>query len=141
VTPIADRVTELFELLAAAPEGLNKPQIGFMMKLGIDRVEQVIYALRHELGAGDTINVTCDPDPDDPQGPYIYKLTGTLDEARSWLGNRGQHIEAEMATWLAVTTSLLAGADRRTREGKRLATIERNLTFMLAQLADLSEDA
>jgi hypothetical protein len=134
----ADRVTQLFELLAAAPDGLTKPQIAYLMTLSIDRVEQVVHDLRIELGGGDTVTVPCDPDPDNPGGPWIYKLVGNITDAKEYFGYRVRGLEAEMVTMYAMTESLLRSADKRTRDGRQLGAIHRHLGRMLEDLEEIN---
>jgi hypothetical protein len=131
--PRTDRRDMLFDLLAAAPKGLNINQIAYMLSCSKATAEVAVHDLREYL-RGDTINVPCDPDPDNVGGPWLYRLVGSYSEVRQWSGWTMENLENRMRTEQAMLQSMANGSDGRTKEGKLIRALFTGVTNLLAQV-------
>jgi hypothetical protein len=91
--------------------------------------------LRLLLGNDDQINLVCDP-----QGtgqPWLYRLIGDVDGARSWVANRLRDSETRIGTIRAICSSLVSATDGRSADGRRARIMDKGLTRILEDLAEL----
>jgi hypothetical protein len=132
-----ERMTALFDLLVASPEGLTWEQIA--NEMGWDRraTDKTIHDLRMFLGDDDTINLPAERPLDG--GKWTYKLTGTFDLTAEWVNNRLQDFSTRLFTMYAMVKSLVKHLDGRTIEGRKAARWERHLRRLIEDLADIDE--
>ena len=125
---------DLFDLLAAEPDGLTIPEMTEALSVGQTRIQQAIRDLRLFLGEFDSINVI-----NERQGrgePHRYRLVGTFNESREWVIGRINDTESRLKTLGAVSASLVAATDGRSAEGKRARLISKVVTRLVEDLHD-----
>jgi hypothetical protein len=91
--------------------------------------------LRLMLGNDDQLNLVCET-----QGmnqPWLYRLVGNVDGARNWVGSRLRDAETRITTIRAVCASLVTATDGRTADGRRSRIMNKGLTRILEDLAEL----
>ena len=96
----------------------------------------VTRALRITIGAGDSINLVCEP-----QGSgelWRYRLVGTYEAARPWNANRLGDIEARLETIAGVSRSLVAATDGRRVDGRKARLIAKTVGRLVEDLAELN---
>jgi hypothetical protein len=135
-----ERVVLLFDFLVAHPERVTMKQIMAHTRWAKSVTKQAIRDLRLSMGDQDTINLVCDPDPSQPRGQYLYGLVGTVEKSRAWQTTRLLDTESRIETQLAVASSISAGTDGRSRDGKRARLIKKALGRLLEDLRELSLD-
>ena len=96
---------------------------------------QVVRRLRLVF-AGDDINLVCEPQM--LREPWVYKLVGNVEDARSWSTNRISDIETRLETIQAVAESLTNATDGRTIEGRKARKIHRTLGYLIGELAEIA---
>jgi len=129
-------VGQAYDLLAAAPEGLNKHQIADGLGVSVHEVTHLIRDLRLTLGSDD---ITVTTDPNGMRQPWIYRLVGTLGGAVRWIRNRVKDSEARIETLYAVIAPVAKVADKRTMEGRKAVLILRAVGRLREDLTDLGE--
>jgi len=94
--------------------------------LGWERTKlvKIVRVLRGILARnGDTITVTCDPDPYDPNGPWVYTLRGGGEvndpEETVWIVNRFLDMLTRLQTLGDVEQVVINATDGRTNKGKK----------------------
>lgn len=106
---------ELFDLLTATPDGLDRYQIEERLALVHSyHVNQVIHRLRRVLGEGDTINVVHRKEG----WRTVYFLSGDLDGTTPWTRTMCRDQLTRLETMSAVWRSIVTGSDGRTVEGR-----------------------
>lgn len=135
---IEDRVLQLFDQHVANPKGLTLDQMTYDQGCSTVLTRLVIRKLREACAATDTVNLVCEPNPSDPNGQWLYRLAGNLDDARWWLSNRIGDAESRVRTLQDVTSALSRSADGRTAEGRRVRIIDRALTRLVEDLDELA---
>lgn len=134
-----DRRDLLIDFLTATPSGGSLADI--MMALGISNaslIRTAIHDARIHLGDNEDMNLVWDMGYDGfANWTHIYRLVGSLDEARPWVRNRLDDAETRFTTIEAVTASIVRGTSGRTRDGRRARVIERSLRRMREDIADI----
>jgi hypothetical protein len=123
----------LFDLLAAAPEGLDIHEIAD--ELGVPKrvVYGVIGRLRILQGHDDTINVVWRS-----QGSRrVYCLTGNLDDCKEWTHFRLRMIESWLRMTMAVLSALIRATDGRTIDGRIARKLHMHFQRALEDLAEV----
>lgn len=131
------RVSELFDYLAEQPDGVTIDDIATHHSVTVNHARDLIQGLRDVLGDSDTINVPCDPNPDDPNGRWLYRLVGTMDDVQAWAGNRIGDTERRIRTQFSVIASVAAGADPRSMDGRKARLMKKALGRLLEDLDEL----
>jgi len=132
------RVGELYDLIAGAPNGLDKYQIAKGLDVALDVATQTIRDLRIIFGTDKDINL-----PATPNGyrqPWIYRLEGTYDGAREWFTNRVGDLEARLETIEQMSASILSGAPTHTLEYQKSDKINRTISYLRKELATIEAD-
>lgn len=106
--------TDLFDLLAAQPDGMDIHEIQYHLGLTRQHAYRVIRILRGVLGAGDSINVPFKKDGN----RAVYFLSGTVDEIQPWHRYRLSDTLSRLETMEDVWRSVVNGTDGRTTDGK-----------------------
>jgi|SRR6516164_2233073 hypothetical protein len=135
--------TDLFELLV---EG-DQTYVTLNARMGWTRnqILKYVQVLRDVLATdADTISVTCDPDPDDPLGPWVYTLragTGIVDpENTRWLVNRLGDAERRLVTIRHVVDIAAQTLDGRSNDGKKARIYALHLKRAEEEVAMLTSD-
>lgn len=81
---------------------------------------------------GDTINLTADPQGQNDR--WLYRLVGTLDEARPWATNRVRDTESRIRTQKAIWCTIVAATDGRSTEGRKARVMQRAFTRLIEDL-------
>jgi len=138
-----EAANDLFDQLVEADQTYET--LGVSMGWSRSQVIKYVQVLRDVLAAqADTISVTCDPDPLDPLGPWIYTLRGgggIVDPERSrWLINRLGDAERRLVTIRHVVDIAAKNLDGRTIEGKKARIYALHLKRAEEEVAMLNED-
>jgi hypothetical protein len=136
---VEDRILRMFDQLVANPDGVTIAELTAEQGTSTVMTRGVVRRLREACGQTDTINLVCEPDAADPNGQWLYRLVGKLDDARWWLSNRIGDAESRIRTVQGVTASLARAADGRTAEGKRVRLMDRALTRLVEDLDELTD--
>ena len=141
----AERGLRLLELLADAPEGLNRIDTGIEEGWSDCMFNEAVQWLRDDLATnGYSYSVVCDPDPADHLGPWIYKLMDgdqIIDAQNTqWVVNRVHDAERRLFTMRGVVATAVKATDGRTNEGKRARIIDKHITRAIEDLAELNGD-
>lgn len=126
----------LFDLAVARPEGITVEDMMHEFEWGHHEANDAIRSLRMFLGEFDSINFPCDP-----QGPgkrWIYRLTGSLDDAKPWVANRLGDGESRLRTMHAMMASIVQSSDGRSSDGRRARLIETGLRHLIEDLDNLA---
>jgi hypothetical protein len=135
MSAVADRAGDIFDLLVAAPDGLTIVEITDALACSHELFRGALQALRDSLGDTDSINVVVEA-PD-----WKYRLVGSLDEAKGYVGNRLADTERRLRTQLQVATSLASGTKATTTEGKMARLLKKSLARLLEDMTDLREES
>lgn len=120
--------TELFDQLVATPDGLDRHQIRARLNLPRAKpVYKIIRTLRMALGHGDVINVSLKRDGN----RAVYFLAGTVDDVQPYTHARLQEQLSKLEGLAAVWSSIAAGIDGRTVDGKVARHVLRYLTRLV----------
>jgi len=132
----AEKVGRLFDYAADKPEGFTYRDVE--KELGWDR--KMFFAtarkLRVLLGNDDRINLVCDPQG--TRQPWLYRLSGDVDGARGWVANRLGDAETRIGTMQSVCATLERATDGRTSDGRRARVMNKGLTRIIEDLAELT---
>ena len=131
------RVDELFDLLAAAPDGLTKYEIADGLNVPVMVANGAIRDLRLAF-QNDTINLAATPNGH--RRPWLYQLVGNYEDARPWLVNRVGDLEARLETIEAVSGSIVNGARRGSIEHRKSSLINRRIRHLREELAAIVTD-
>jgi hypothetical protein len=137
-TSDAERVGLLFDYAASRQSGFTYQDVERDLGWPKPRFTKVHRQLRRVLGGDDQINLVCDP-----QGrhePWLYRLVGDVDGAKLWVGNRIRDSESRISTVQSVCASLVRATDRRTADGRRARIMDKGLTRIMEDLAELGEN-
>jgi hypothetical protein len=110
-----DLAGQLFLILEAEPDGMDKRQIAAKLSVPVRVVVKIIRKLRLILGAGDSINVPWRADG----RRRVYFLAGQVDLGQQWQGARIAKKLADLEIDLAWWRSMVEATDGRTLDGKR----------------------
>lgn len=135
----AERINALFDYAANKLQGFTLQEAAHSLGYKRRTMEDTIWRLRKIFGDSDTINLVCDPNG--YHEPWLYRLVGTLEEAKPWLDNRIGDCEGRIETTNAIAKSILAATDGRTLEGKSVRAMVKALTRLIEDLADLRNDS
>lgn len=136
-TPL-DRQEELFTLLKASPTGVTVDDMAVSLGAPYNLVRRAISDLRRYLGATDQITLVADPGLHRQQ--WIYRLVGTMDEARPWRVNRLNDTLHRVRTMAAVTEPLVRGLGKGTLEGRKARIVHLHLTRLIEDIDLLVAD-
>jgi hypothetical protein len=128
-----DRRDQLFDY-AVATTTMTIHDIAAELDVPIRVANEAVHDLRIFLGDFDSMNFPCEPDPDDLNGPWLYRLAGTLDDVRLWATNRVGDAETRLRTIQAMLTSIVRATDGRTTEGRRARVMETALRHLVEDL-------
>jgi hypothetical protein len=132
-----ERMEKLFDLAAFNADGFTIDDAAAALGCSTQQVRTAVSDLRSFL-ADDSINLVCEPGRHLEQ--WIYRLVGNFDDARGWTANRIGDAEARLLTLKAVATSVMAGTDGRTLEGKRAKVMVKALGRLVEDLGEIGED-
>jgi hypothetical protein len=131
----AEKIGQLFDYAAGRPEGFTYQDVEKDLGWRKPEFTKVHRKLRLLLGGDDQINLVCDA-----QGrnePWLYRLVGNIEGARAWVGNRLRDSETRILTIRAICASLVRATDGRSADGRRARIMQRGLTRILEDLAEL----
>jgi hypothetical protein len=131
-----EKINRLFDYAVSHPDGFTYVDIQADLRWRRKELLKVVKGLRSLLGSIDQINLVCDPTG--PGQPWSYRLVGTVKDAQPWTANRLGDAETRLTTIRSVASSIAAGTDGRTTDGKRARLIKRALTRLLEDLADVN---
>lgn len=129
------RAAELFDLLVAHPDGLDKWDICFEMDIDEQLFFRALRCLRLTLGEGDTLTV-----PVRREGRRaFYFLSGSVAEGDEWVGERIKRARAQVQVDRAYWASLTNASDGRTLEGRYIRTLARWTNRVAEDLAEIDD--
>jgi len=134
-TKKAERLSALFDLLAAAPDVLYVNDIADKLGVTISYTNQLIRELRLMFGDDDTVNLVCEPKGH--QHRWGYRLEGTLEGITFWEANRIGDAESRLVTMNAVLSSIVRNIDADSVDGKKARIMQRYIRRALEDLAEL----
>ena len=132
-----ERVGRLFDFAAARQKGWTVVDAARALRWTRHEVYQAIQALRDAFGQDRDINLVCEPAGH--REPWLYRLTGKLDDARWWSHNRTADALRRIKTIRSVLRSIVAATDARTLDGKLSRMMERHLNRLVEDALDLVE--
>lgn len=134
-----DRAGDLFDLLAASPNGVTVDDIKAALECDHPTANQTIRDLRLTLGDTDEVFVTCHPQGQGER--WLYRLaagTRVIDpdtpEGR-WIENRIRDTKARLQTMHASMRVAARSTDGRTALGREARVLETGLRHMQESLA------
>lgn len=132
----AEQVGRLFDYAVDHPDGFTNLDI--LADLGWSRSAFVgIVRQFRSVFSTDDVTLPCDPDPANPGGPWVYKLSG---DTIAWHTNRLLDTETRLETIHNVALSAMHALDGRTSLGKRARLIERVVRHLQEDLAEIRRD-
>lgn len=135
----SEKIGRLFDYAAENKDGFTYQDVERDLDWQRGQFFNTARQLRLMLGNDDTINLVCDPQG---QGqPWRYQLVGNVEGARGWISNRLTDTETRIATILAICSTLVRATDGRTGEGKRARIMNKGLSRIIEDLAELEHGA
>lgn len=128
---IDERVTQLFDLLMANPEGVTWSDIAAELEIDHGEANRVIRAFRLAF-AKDTVNLTATP-----QGlreEWLYTLDA---DSEAWAANRIADTESRLETMTAMMQTVVKATNPRTLAGRKARKMEVALRHLQEDLAEL----
>lgn len=139
---IPDLAGRLFDLMVAAPEGMDVHQMTAALGVPQRVTRKVIRELRLTLAEKEPIAL-----PVRTEGRrWVYALNGDASRGstvRKWSRERAEKAVANLDIDVATWTALAAGADGRTGDGKAARYVARSMTRIQEDVKELfaGEDA
>ena len=130
------RAGEVFDLLAAAPNGLTIDEMATTMNISLRAAQQALRDVRIQLGTTDAINAVATPG----RGRWRYSLEGTYAEAGPWLRNRLRDLETRVETIHAVATSITRNPYLDSGDRHKVDLIESTTAQLLDALGTLNAE-
>ena len=127
---------EVFDLLAAAPNGLTIDELAEQIGISLRAAQQAIHDVRMQLGGRDSINVVANPG----RGRWRYRLKGTYTEAAPWLRNRLKDLETRVDTIHAVASSIARNPYLDSDDRRKADLIESTLAQLQGSLGPLNAE-
>jgi len=128
------RGADIVALLAASPAGLTLADLAATLHCTEAQVSTSIHWARRALADTD-YNIVCDPPG--YVGQWPYHLAATKAEAHEWNDNRMRDGKTRLVTIRAVAASIVVAAAPGSTEHREAVLIERSLTRLLEDLADI----
>jgi hypothetical protein len=129
--------SKLFDHLAANPT-TTLPAMKTALGCSRSTAQQALHDLRAILGEGDTINVVAQPARGG--GPWLYELRAHSSPSKWWEANRIADLYTSVSTVRSVVTSMLAGLDGRTIDGRGQRLFKVALDNILSTLDAIAPD-
>lgn len=133
-----EKVDQAFDLLVAAPDGLTSRELADALGVSAGIAQRVVHDLRLVLGGTDVMTVVTEIEGLSNE-PHTYRLVGSYDEARGWFSGRVGDLEARLTTIEYSAKAIAKSADGRTVEGRKAVKMERTLTYLREELAEIGE--
>lgn len=131
----AEKIGNLFDYAVEHAEGFTYQDVEKDLGWPKPEFTKVHRQLRLLLGNDDQINLVCDVQGKNE--PWRYRLVGNIDGAREWVGTRLRDSESRITTIKAICASLVRATDGRSADGRRARIMQRGLTRILEDLAEL----
>lgn len=122
---------DLFDLFVESPNGLTSNDIKRRFDWSSNTVKGAMRALRFICGE-DVITVVAEPQGESE--PWLYRLVGNYDDARTYFAWRVGGLESQLDTVRVQAGSLVNGTDGRTTEGKKTRLIHEVVGSLQRQL-------
>jgi len=92
-----------------------------------------------EVMASESENLVCNPNEDDPGGPWLYRLTADIELTSLWHENRLGDSETRLKSIMFVAQSAMHAHSGRTTTGKRARILYKAASRALEDLEELRE--
>jgi hypothetical protein len=136
----------LFDMLMLQPNGITYEDIFIEMGWSRGKIIKTVQVLRDLLSQEyEKLSVTCDPDPDNPNGPWLYVLRAgeriVSPEDTTWTNNRIDDLERRIVTIKHVLDAAVRDTDGRTITGRKARKLQLHLGRALEDLGLLDGEA
>ncbi len=132
-----DLIDALFDFAVAHPDGFKNSDFMTDADVTLDDFNKATNGLRAVL-SDDTITLVCEPAGASEK--WTYRLVGQVEEGSAWVQNRLKDAESRFKTLASVSQALVNATDGRTADGRRARIINKAVSRLLEDLAEL-EDA
>lgn len=125
-----------FNFIKANPAGVTKYEVAEHLGLSVGYTEVLIHRLREVLGNTEDVNIPAEPPG--YRGPWYYKVVGTMDETQPWADFMLANAETRIETLHSTAKSMVSATDARTREGRKVRAIAKQLGRLIEDLDDIA---